>query len=78
MRALPERGFQQVEFETRMSRLQARMFDQEIDAILLTTEPDVRYFTGFFSQFWESPTRPWFVVLPGQGKPIAVIPEIGA
>lgn len=49
-----------------------------MDAILLTTEPDVRYFTGFFTQFWESPTRPWFVLLPMDGKPIAVIPKIGA
>jgi Xaa-Pro aminopeptidase len=49
-----------------------------MDAILLTTEPDVRYFTGFFTQFWESPTRPWFVLLPLDGKPIAIIPEIGA
>jgi Xaa-Pro dipeptidase len=49
-----------------------------MDAVLLTTEPEVRYFTGFFTQFWQSPTRPWFVVLPLEGKPIAVIPEIGA
>ncbi len=61
-----------------MSRVQARMRDARMDAILLTTEPDVRYFTGFFTQFWESPTRPWFVLLPLTGKPIAVIPEIGA
>lgn len=46
--------------------------------MLLTTEANFRYFTGFQSQFWESPTRPWFVVVPQAGKPIAVIPEIGA
>ena len=27
--------------------------------------------------FWESPTRPWFVVVPAAGDPIAVIPEVG-
>jgi Xaa-Pro aminopeptidase len=48
-----------------------------IDAMLLTTEPEVRYFSGFQSQFWESPTRPWFLVVPRQGRPTAVIPEIG-
>ena len=74
----PERGFAQAEFETRTARAQAAMRAAHLDAILLTTEPDVRYFTGFFTQFWESPTRPWFVVLPADGKPIAVIPEIGA
>ncbi len=78
MRPLPERGFDQAEFETRMLKVQTRMRRDELDVILLTTEPDVRYFTGFFTQFWQSPTRPWFVLLPLEGRPIAVIPEIGA
>ena len=78
MRPIPDRGFDQSEFESRMQRVQARMLEARMDAILLTTESDVRYFTGFFTQFWESPTRPWFVLLPVAGKPIAVIPEIGA
>lgn len=74
----PSRGFLRAEFEHRMARAQARMRELELDAVLLTTEAEVRYFTGFLTQFWESPTRPWFVVLPLDGKPIAVIPEIGA
>ena len=41
-----------------------------------STPPNVRY-SGFDSQFWESPTRPWFIVVPASGRPIAVIPEIG-
>lgn len=49
-----------------------------LGALLLTTEADLRYFTGFLTRFWESPTRPWFLVLPAQGEPIAVIPAIGA
>jgi Xaa-Pro aminopeptidase len=53
------------------------MRDLEIDAMLLTTEPQVRYFSGFLTQFWHSPTRPWFLLVPLQGKPIAVIPSIG-
>ena len=78
MLPMPPRGFEQSEYEQRMSRAQCRMVAQELDAILLTTEFEVRYFTGFQTQFWESPTRPWFAVLPLEGKPIAVIPEIGA
>ncbi|MDX1434913.1 MAG: Xaa-Pro peptidase family protein, partial [Gammaproteobacteria bacterium] len=39
---------------------------------------NVRYFSGFDTQFWESPTRPWFLVVPREGAPIAVVPEIGA
>ncbi|SUZ88169.1 uncharacterized protein METZ01_LOCUS41023 [marine metagenome] len=50
----------------------------ELDALLVCTEPEVRYLTGFHTPFWQSPTRPWFVVLPADGTPVAVIPEIGA
>ncbi|MEJ2492277.1 MAG: Xaa-Pro peptidase family protein [Desulfuromonadales bacterium] len=74
---VPERGFTQMEFEQRTLRAQRMMRDQCLDALLLTTEPNVRYFSGFYSQFWHSPTRPWFLVVPLEGKPIAVIPEIG-
>jgi len=73
----PKRGFALSEFETRLEKAQSQMHLQKLDAILLTTEPDIRYFTGFLTQFFESPTRPWFVILPLNGKPIAVIPEIG-
>ncbi len=53
------------------------MAEREIAALLLCTEPEVRYFTGFHTPFWQSPTRPWFTVIGATGKPIAVIPRIG-
>lgn len=71
------RGFSLAEFEQRTARAQQMMHEAQLDALLLTTEPNFRYFTGFQSQFWESPTRPWFTIVPLTGKPIAVIPEIG-
>ncbi|MGR3512991.1 MAG: M24 family metallopeptidase [Paracoccaceae bacterium] len=74
----PPRGFPPSEFEARVARAQTLMETYALDALLLTTEPEVRYFTGFLTRFWESPTRPWFVVLPARGAPIAVIPAIGA
>ena len=66
------------EFQGRVQRLQSGMGDADIDALLLTTPPDVFYVTGFLTRFWESPARPWFVVVPASGDPIAVIPSIGA
>lgn len=72
------RGFACEEFRNRTARAQTRMHTASLDALLLTTEPEVRYYTGFLTRFWESPTRPWFVVLPASGAPIAVIPQIGA
>ena len=70
--------FPPAEFEARVVKAQTTMAERGLAALLLTTEPDIRYFTGFLTRFWESPTRPWFVVLPASGRPIAVIPSIGA
>lgn len=53
------------------------MAKHDIAALLVTTETEVRYFTGYLTRFWESPTRPWFLLVPATGKPIAVIPSIG-
>ena len=71
------RGFPQSEYEARLARAQAMMRQAGLGALLLTTEPEIRYFTGFLTRFWESPTRPWFLVVPVTGAPIAVIPAIG-
>lgn len=73
-----KRGFEQAEFANRTARAQKLMAESEIEALLLTTEPEIRYFTGFLTRFWESPTRPWFLIVPVTGDPIAVIPSIGA
>ena len=73
----PQRQFTLAEFELRMVRAQTMMRALKLDAVLLTTETNVRYFSGYFTQFWQSPTRPWFLILPLTGKPIAVIPTIG-
>lgn len=71
-------GFPPAEFESRLLRAQKILVENALDAVFVTTPPNIRYFTGFDSQFYESPTRPWFVVVPAEGAPIAVIPEIGA
>jgi Xaa-Pro aminopeptidase len=75
---IPERGFSVGEFELRLQRAQNLMRSQNLDGILLMSEPEVRYFSGFHTLFWLSPTRPWFLFIPIEGKPIAIIPEIGA
>ena len=72
-----DRGFDEAEFRARLTAVQAAMADRNMDVILLTTEHDIRYFSGYFTPFWQSPTRPWFLVVPASGKPVAVIPQIG-
>ena len=74
----PAHGFPRVEFETRLARAQVLMHDARLDAVLVTSPPNVRYFSGLDMQFWESPTRPWFLIAPRNGEPIAVMPELGA
>jgi Xaa-Pro aminopeptidase len=71
------RGFERPEYEARMRRAQSEMTARQLDAVVVTAPPNWRYFAGFATQFWESPTRPWFLVLPRLGEPIAVIPTIG-
>lgn len=73
----PPRGFSTEEYRARVARGQAMMAEAGLGALLLTTEPEIRYFSGFLTRFWESPTRPWFLIVPAAGDPVAVIPTIG-
>ncbi len=77
---MPDRSllFPAQEYRARIARLQAGMEAQGLDALLLTSAADVFYTTGFLTRFWESPARPWFIVIPRAGDPVAVIPVIGA
>ena len=70
-------GFKLEEYENRLEKAQALMHFYQIDIFLITTEQFMRYFTGFSTQFWQSPTRPWYLIIPLKGSPKAVIPEIG-
>ena len=72
-----EYGFSNEEFEIRLQRAQELLYQNKLDALLITIPANLRYFTGIDTNFWESPTRPWFLVLPISGTPIAMIPDIG-
>jgi len=75
---MAEPEFPIAEYEARMARAHRAMGAAGIDALLFTTEPEIRWFTGFRTLFWLSPTRPWFLVVPIDRAPIAIVPEIGA
>jgi len=72
-----EYGFSNEEFEIRLQRAQELLYENKLDALLITIPSNLRYFTGIDTNFWESPTRPWFLVIPLSASPIAIIPEIG-
>ena len=73
---IPKRGFEVIEYENRLENIQRLMFEAKMDAILLTTQVDIEYYTGFKSQFFQSPTRPWYVLIPSSGKPRAIIKQL--
>ena len=74
---IPTRGFEVSEYENRLNKIQKLMFESKMDVILLTTQVDIEYYTGFKTQFFQSQTRPWYVLIPASGKPQAIIPTIG-
>lgn len=65
---MAERGFLRTEFEARLARVQALMAKQELDALFLMSEAEIRYFTGFQTLFWQSPTRPLVSCRSGSGE----------
>ena len=77
LKAYKMQDFEISEFEHRLDRAQRLMHQEDLPVMLLTTEPEIRYFTGFRTQFWQSPTRPWYLIIPQTGMPTAIIPEIG-
>ena len=73
----PKRGFARLEYQQRIERAQGMMRTHKLDALFFTTQEAFAYFTGFQTQFWLSPTRPWYLLIPQAGQACAIIPSIG-
>jgi Xaa-Pro aminopeptidase len=70
--------FNHREFEQRVTRARRLMTGERLDGLLVTSEANMEYLSGFTTQFaWNTPTRPWYFLLPRSGKAVGVIPEIG-
>jgi Xaa-Pro dipeptidase len=72
--ARPFAPFARAEFDGRVERARAAMDAARLDALILTTEANFSYISGFDSQTWVSPTRPFFLVVPRDGAVHAIIP----
>ncbi len=55
--------FPKEEFISRIEKIQIYIEKKNIDAVIITSPSNFRYFTGLDSNFWESPTRPWYVFI---------------
>ena len=71
-----EHGFPISEFVKRVDNAQAKIRAASMDALMFMSEREFTYFAGFQSNFWQSLTRPWFLIASAKGKPIVVIPSI--
>ncbi|MCX7356197.1 MAG: Xaa-Pro peptidase family protein [Alphaproteobacteria bacterium] len=70
--------FTRSEFEQRIERARALMTATRLDALLIASEANLPYFSGLESQIaWISPSRPWHMIVPLEGEPVAVIPASG-
>ena len=66
--------FAPAEYAARLQRLQGAIGAAGMEAVLLTTEAPFRYWAGFQTETWASPTRPRFLIVPRRGDPVAVVP----
>jgi Xaa-Pro dipeptidase len=63
------------EFEARIDAARNVMRDMELDAILVTSEANFRYMTGYILQAPVQIARPRYFVLPLEGEPCAIVPK---
>ena len=70
--------FTRQEFERRAERARKLMTKFKLDAMLVSSEPNIEYLSGFMCPFpWTSPSRPWHFLLPRVGEPVGIIPNSG-
>ena len=55
-------SFPKEEYLKRLDNIHKKLENENIDAIVITSPANFRYFSGLDSNFWESPTRPWFLI----------------
>ncbi len=70
--------FPRGEYEARYTKLQNLMAGCDIDVLLVTNEPNVRYFTGLNTRLYKTVLRPITALLPAarEREPILVVPEV--
>lgn len=70
-------GFETNEYARRWSALQHGMRDARLDALLVTSPPNLAYVTGRRPPLLASPARSWFALLPADRPPAMVAPSLG-
>ncbi|MBS37533.1 MAG: peptidase M24 [Thiotrichales bacterium] len=63
-------------FEKRISELQTRMSEQQLDAALITDDDAIYYFTGYFDYLHMEFGRPTILVVRQRGESLLITPTI--
>ena len=66
------------EYHRRVEGLRQRMARDRVDAVLLTTEANHRYFTGHASHRWMHKYTAIFAILPLKADPVLIVPPLEA
>ena len=64
------------EYHHRLARAQVLMGEWDLDALLVTTQANFRYFTGHTTHRWMQTTAPQFAIIPAKGRPWMLLAAI--
>ena len=70
--------FPAAEYQRRLQDLRALMAANDMDAVLLTTDSNHRYFTGHATHRWMHKYTGIFALLPRAGEPVLILTPIEA
>lgn len=65
--------FARSEFEARWERLQRGMAEEGLDGLLITSQTNFEYVTGYRTPAWMIRSRPLLVLLPVDGEPTGIV-----
>jgi Xaa-Pro aminopeptidase len=65
--------FEKAEYEARWGKAREFMAQEDMDALLITSEANYRYLSGHYTQIWANKFRPVFMVLPLNRDPILIV-----
>lgn len=67
-------SFSDSEYQTRVRALQAKMKEEDLAGVVITTEPNYNYFAGYhhFAP-WTTFCRPTFCLIPNEGEPVLLV-----
>ena len=68
--------FEAREYERRLARLRDRMSRNRLDAVLITTDTNHRYFSGHWTHRWGHKFTSLFALLPLERDPVLIVPPL--